>query len=238
MPCNVCSAWPTWADLSECEKPNCPWTLDMSLPIPPLPKSLRDAPLHQAIAPPEPVRPQPPVRGPLPAVINLEEPPVHSHASIMAKTMEAESVAEPVAKAFVATPTPPTPPTPIQPKAVVAKPVAPKAPPKPRFSTRKIAEDFENIMKHAASTNWSGKFGPSCQVETKLKWENRDCRELYMAVKRDLHDQPFSVGKRTLYYYVGAIGNWGKAGFRISGHTKPKSKIKASETHGVLHIEN
>jgi hypothetical protein len=222
MPCTVCSAWPTWADLSECAKPNCPWELNPGLPIPPLPKSLRDAPLHRPVSPPAPVTPAPATRGPLPAVITLDGAPVHSYASLTSGAARPEPVE-------------------LAPATPVAKPVpapVPKAAPKPRFSSRQIEADYNDIMRAVDAMNWSGNSGPTCHVQTRLEWKNRGCRELYLAVKHDLHDQAFGVGKRTLYYYIGAIGNWGKAGFRISGHSKPLSRIKGSTTCGILHVEN
>jgi hypothetical protein len=223
MPCTVCSAWPTWADLSECERAECPWTLDPRLPIPPLPQSLRTPPPNQAISPPAPVRPQPAERGPLPAVVNVVRAPAHSWASLAA--------AMAVADAKPKTPAPPKP-KPAPTAAAAAVPVG------PRFSSRRIQDDYDNIMRYVRDNNWSGSFGPTCNVDTRLKWEDDDCVELYLAVKDDLHDKSFTFGKRVLYYYVGAIGNWGKAGFRISGHTKPSGNVGNSKTHGVLHIDN
>lgn len=96
--------------------------------------------------------------------------------------------------------------------------------------------DYDAIMKAVDRMNWSGKFGPSVVVETKLKWENAKCRNLYLKVKDELQDSRIPGTK--LYYYLGKIGNWGKAGFRISGHTKTSDKVAQAETHGVLHVEN
>ncbi|MGH9585077.1 MAG: hypothetical protein ACRD4O_19325 [Bryobacteraceae bacterium] len=107
----------------------------------------------------------------------------------------------------------------------------------PRIINDKTAlQDYDEIMKSVQRMNWSGKFGPSVRVETKLKWENAACRELYLKVKEELHDSRIPGTK--LFYYVGGIGNWGKAGFRISGHTKTADKAGDSETNGVLHVEN
>jgi hypothetical protein len=111
-------------------------------------------------------------------------------------------------------------------------------PPAPRFSSRRVQDDYNSIMSAVERNNWSGSFGPTCNVATRLKWEEDDCRELYLAVKDDLHDKAFTAGKLVLYYYVGAIGLWGKSGFRISGHTKPSDNVGNSTTYGVLHIDN
>jgi hypothetical protein len=73
--------------------------------------------------------------------------------------------------------------------------------------------------------------------ELLIRIEDRIECKLYNSVRADLHDKAFSVGTRTLYYYCGAIGNWGKGRFRISWHSKPTKDVAASQTHGVLHSE-
>lgn len=85
---------------------------------------------------------------------------------------------------------------------------------------------------------WSGKFGPSAKVETKLNWNNPACKELYLTLKDRYHDKLIPGISRCLYYHFGAIGLWGKAGFRISGHTKTSDEIGQSETLGILRVEN
>lgn len=129
--------------------------------------------------------------------------------------------------------------------ASTGPPAAQTAPPAPKkeadtgpppFSSRQVREDYDAIHRKLAEMHWSGRYGPSVQVQTKLKWDVKECRELYLRIKGELHDE--KIPGTRLYYYVGAIGNWGKAGFRITGHSKPAAKVKASETHGVLHVEN
>jgi len=97
--------------------------------------------------------------------------------------------------------------------------------------------DYQQIMAALDRMTWEGSYGPSVRVETKLHRNNPAAVELYQKIKEDLHDKPIS-GLR-LYYYVTGLGvSWGKAGFRITGHTKPSNKIANSSTHGVLHVEN
>jgi hypothetical protein len=110
------------------------------------------------------------------------------------------------------------------------------------FALNKIQQqDYDAIMDvvlgrtRGASMRWEGKSGPSVQVETRLKWP--DCKALYLTIKDELHDMP--IPNTNLYYFVGSVGvNFGKAGFRISGHTRAVADIAKSETRGVLHIEN
>jgi len=104
MPCEVCGAWPTWYDLSECQDAKCPW-LDLGKPIPPLPKELRDAPLYEPISPPEMVEPPPVVSGPELVTIQVDSAPVHSHAAVQAASVDATPVQTPAQ-------TPPQAPTP------------------------------------------------------------------------------------------------------------------------------
>ena len=112
----------------------------------------------------------------------------------------------------------------------------------PRLLTnKKTQQDFELICKQVDSMNWKQQkgYGPSLQVETKLKWEGEG-KLLYLRVKDEYHDKP--IPDQGLYFYVGTMGvNWGKAGFRISAHTVPYDKYKDKKdkvTYTVLHIEN
>lgn len=112
--------------------------------------------------------------------------------------------------------------------------------PKP-LTERKTREDFEAICNKVDSMNWGQQkgYGPSLQVETKLKWEGEG-KKLYLRVKDEYHDKP--IPGQGLYYYVGTMGvNFGKAGFRISAHTVSYDKYKDKKdkvTYTVLHIEN
>ena len=104
---------------------------------------------------------------------------------------------------------------------------------------RQVESDTRAVEAAMGRMSWSGSFGPSVTVETPLKWENEACRQLYLGLK-DTYDDQQILGTR-LYYYFGAIGNWGKAGFRITGHTKPRDSLRAGKdvrTAGVLHVEN
>ena len=107
--------------------------------------------------------------------------------------------------------------------------------------TKVEQEDYDAIMNvvegrtRGAKMRWEGNAGPSVQVRTKLKWP--DCKHLYLTIKDELHDAP--IPDTNLFYFVGSVGvNFGKAGFRISGHTYSTAKIDKSQTRGVLHIEN
>lgn len=243
MPCLVCGLWPTWADLSECANANCPWELDYRLPIPPLPKVLRDAPLHQPFSAPPIVQAQPIVRGPLSAVVDLSSAPMHSYASMhppAAQDVSSAASSLPVsfAAAIASTAAPKAPAAPIAPfKTTAAAPTKALPGAGLRFSCRQVQDDYDLIMGAVKRMNWSGTHGPTCRVDTQLTWKNGLCRELYTAIKLDLHDVAFMQGKQQLYFYVGALGNWGKGGFRISGHSKPAANIGSSQTHGVLHID-
>lgn len=97
--------------------------------------------------------------------------------------------------------------------------------------------DCDTIENRLATENWGGRrgFGPEIVITTKLIWSNRDCQSLYLYLKDKYHDTKTNDG---LYYYFGAIGRWGKAGFRISAHSKHSSRIGTSTTYTVLHIGN
>ena len=118
--------------------------------------------------------------------------------------------------------------------------ITPSYTPRP-LTERKTREDFEAICKKVDSMNWGQQkgFGPSLQVETKLKWEGEG-KKLYLRVKDEYHDKP--IPGQGLYFYVGTMGvNFGKAGFRISAHTVSYDKYKDKKdkvTYTVLHIEN
>jgi hypothetical protein len=107
---------------------------------------------------------------------------------------------------------------------------------------RQVDSDISAVEGAMGRMNWSGNFGPSVRVETPLRWENEQCRKLYLTLKQKYDDQIISGSSRPkLYYYFGAIGNWGKAGFRISGHTKQRADLRGGKnvrTEGVLHVEN
>ena len=101
--------------------------------------------------------------------------------------------------------------------------------------TKAEQADFDSIMNSVDRMRWEGSHGPSVQVTTRLKWP--DCKHLYLTVKDELHDK--NIDGTNLFYIVGTVGvNWGKAGFRISGHTKAVANIANSQTRGVLHVEN
>ena len=109
----------------------------------------------------------------------------------------------------------------------------------PRVLTNKqTREDFEATARRVEEMDWGRQegYGPSLQVTTKLKWEGEG-RELYLRVLEEYQDR--RIPGQNLFYYVGTIDvNWGKGGFRISAHTKPKADIAKSKTFSVLHIEN
>ena len=97
--------------------------------------------------------------------------------------------------------------------------------------------DYDAIMKKVQTMKWNtlGKWGPEMEVGTKLKWPG--CRTLYFAVRDALHN--VKIPEQALYYYVGGVAPAGKAGFRISGHSKPLKDGKVPDkcsTFGVLHI--
>ncbi|MEO1494490.1 MAG: hypothetical protein AAFV19_20275 [Pseudomonadota bacterium] len=263
MPCEVCGCHPTWADLAECGDMNCPWTLDVGKPIPPLTPEMMRSPEFSRITPAAPMSAPKPVADKVPAVVSTAAPQPHSWDEKVEKLVEgmeppASNPAPVEPSASVTTTDAPETeraskiswaemiaknkdaPAPTAPK----KPVATAAPAQPARPARSLssstqANDFDTIMHYIDEVMvWEGRYGPSCRITTKIDWNLRECRELYLYVKDQLHDRPFYVGKKRLYFYVGAIGNWGKAGFRISGHTKPVAKIKNSATCGVLHIEN
>lgn len=98
--------------------------------------------------------------------------------------------------------------------------------------------DAQLIEKRIATQNWeSGAgFGPSLQVTTPLKWTDAGCRALYLYLKNKYDDQ--RIPNTRLYFYFGAIGNFGKAGFRITAHTKQRAQVAKAKTGTVLHIEN
>src|SRR5512140_1615934 len=94
--------------------------------------------------------------------------------------------------------------------------------------TKVEQEDYDAVMNvvlgrtRGASMRWEGSAGPSVQVQTKLKWP--DCKHLYLTIKDELHDAP--IPGTNLFYFVGSVGvNFGKAGFRISGHTRAVADI-------------
>jgi|GEM_PF-4411571 len=99
-----------------------------------------------------------------------------------------------------------------------------------------IIEAAMNRTQWTKLENW----GPSVQIKTRIAWENPSCRRLYMYLKGKYDDRIIPCERKPpLYYYFGAIGHWGKAGFRISGHTKTRAKIKNNcHTYGILHVEN
>lgn len=107
--------------------------------------------------------------------------------------------------------------------------------------TKTEQADYDAVMNvvlgrtRGAKMQWEGSAGPSVQVTTKLKWP--DCKHLYLTIKDELHDMP--IPGTNLFYFVGTIGvNFGKGGFRISGHTRAVADIAKSQTRGVLHVEN
>lgn len=122
-------------------------------------------------------------------------------------------------------------------KTIVSAPaiVVPKFAP---LTERQTIEDFEAICNKVDNYDFQRNkgFGGSLQVKTPLKWEGEG-KKLYLRVKDKYHD--VRISGQGLWYFVGTMGlNFGKGGFRISGHTRDTSRIKNSETYGVLHIEN
>ena len=82
-----------------------------------------------------------------------------------------------------------------------------------------------------------GKFGPTVVIQS----VGAQLQAIHAHLKAKWDDKPISlpgVKHFPLYYYFGDLGHWGKAGFRISGHTKKRASVGASSTHGVLHISN
>lgn len=256
MPCEICGAHPTWYDLSECTRKDCPWETNPGRPIPPLPKELWNPPPVARVTGPKPAKPMGGPKPPLPATMSGNAAQPHSWESKVDKIMEGMSGPKPAMPNAV-TPDPATSPaTPPKmnwsqiaqkPQPQVAKPPVPPVQPKPavqstakpaRTLSKTLEADYDEIMRYVDNMRWEGSHGPSCRIQTKIEWKNKDCRELYLYIKDELHDQKFTYNNKTLYYYVGAIGNWGKAGFRITGHSKPSSQVKNSTTFGVLHVEN
>lgn len=229
MHCDICKEWPTWAVLCDCDEAKCPWKLDLALPIPPLPKSLRDAPVQAVIVPPPRIKSPKPVTPHLQAGITQAIAPVHSYASMVgAHPQPASATVKPVGLPVTFA---------VEPKLLDLN----SLPSAPNHLNGTVAGDFDSIMQAVRRMNWSGQSGPTVWVGTPLKWSDRSCRNLYLAVKQVLHDQPIRVGLQSvLYLYVGKIGNWGKSGFRISGHSKNEAALLAGknvDTHGVLHVD-
>src|SRR5688500_5261883 len=69
------------------------------------------------------------------------------------------------------------------------------------INDKKAKEDYDAIKAKLLKMVWSGNFGPSVSVETKLKWDNAACRQLYLKLKDELHDK--KIPGKNLYYYVG-----------------------------------
>ena len=130
----------------------------------------------------------------------------------------------------------------VAPPPAVPKPVAASssvaAAPAHGLPAGQAGIDAQLIEKRIATQNWeSGAgFGPSLQVTTPLKWTDAGCRALYLYLKNKYDDQ--RIPNTRLYFYFGAIGNFGKAGFRITAHTKQRAQVAKAKTGTVLHIEN
>lgn len=96
-------------------------------------------------------------------------------------------------------------------------------------------DDYYLILSDLQRLPYQGSHGPTTFVTTKLKWSNAVCRNLYLKLKDELHDNEAPGGG---YYYFTAVNPTGKSGFRITVHSKPLLKIGKSETLAILHIDN
>lgn len=145
-----------------------------------------------------------------------------------------------VPKSITATPVPPQPATPrpaVSPALPTQNVQAPRT-----LTERQTREDFQFIVNKVnemcARNLWGAleRHGGSVQVKTPLRWEGEGI-QLYLRVKEEYHDR--RIPGTSLYYFVGTMGvNFGKGGFRISAHTRPKAQIDKSKTRAVLHVEN
>jgi hypothetical protein len=125
------------------------------------------------------------------------------------------------------------PPTPVGPALPLPNVVTPRT-----LTERQTIEDFQVIARTVREIKWgqNAGWGPTVTVTTKLRWEGEGI-ELYMRVLEEYQDQ--RIPDTNLYYYVGTMGvNFGKAGFRISAHSRPKAQIDKATTYTVLHVEN
>jgi hypothetical protein len=106
----------------------------------------------------------------------------------------------------------------------------------------KLLSDYRVIMAGVQAMQWSGNWGPSVTVQTRLSRNNNDSWLLYYRIRGQLHDQPIpGTSKPRLYYYVGQLCPPLKAGFRISGHKIKSSQIRQGHrpaVYGILHVEN
>jgi hypothetical protein len=124
-------------------------------------------------------------------------------------------------------------PAPVGPALPVPNVVTPRT-----LSNRQTLEDFQLIARKVGEINWgqNAGWGPSMTVTTKLRWEGEGI-ELYMRVLEEYQDK--RIPGTNMYYYVGTMDvNFGKAGFRISAHSRPRAQIDKSKTYTVLHVEN
>lgn len=88
--------------------------------------------------------------------------------------------------------------------------------------------DCVHIDEAVAQMDWNGNWGPTVRVQGNLD-------RLRLWAEHKYHHKLIPIRSRKLFYYVGKLRNWGKTGFRISGHTK--TDPSKSTTFGVLHIE-
>ena len=114
--------------------------------------------------------------------------------------------------------------------------MASQTPPKSRVLTdRNAIDDYNLIMSDLHRLNYQGNYGPTTIVTTKLKWDNKHCRDLYLKLKEDLHDKGAPKGG---FYYLTSVNPKGKSGFRITVHSKQVAKLNNSKTLAILHIDN
>lgn len=252
MPCAVCNAHPTWADLSECNSPDCPWAVKnwvggAAPAIPPLTAVHMNPPSTPAVQAPVQVGGPPPVGQVAAAHIGVEQP--HAFETTCVGLMAGmaggddggPSSAGPapggmswagMAKLNKAKPAPIAPK-----KPVVAKksktPVAEEWPDAPAHLSAEEAADFETVIEAVNKMNWYGSHGPTVWLKTRLDWKYKSCRRLYLAVKRALHKKGMPGWGDGNTFYVGALRPPGKAGFRISRHRK-----NDMQGHGILHFDN